>query len=76
MIRIDGMTQKQVVMLDKLWNMDTTDEVVAWLGTLNQEDFQMAVTLQEMLIESLLDQKAEDDVTMAQDMLRGIGVKC
>ena len=76
MIRIDGLTTKQVEMLDKLWTCDTTDEVLEWMTSLSDEDFQMAVVLQEMIIDSMMEQPAEDDVSMAQDMLRGIGVKC
>lgn len=76
MIRIDGLNDKQVKMLDKLWTMDTTDEVLEWLHSLNDDDFKMAVVLQEMVIEAMLEEPAEDDVSMAQAMLRNIGVKC
>lgn len=76
MIRIDGLNDKQVKMLDKLWSMDTTDEVLEWMKSLSDEDFKMAVILQEMVIEAMLEQPAEDDVSMAQSMLRNIGVKC
>ena len=76
MIRIEGLTTKQVEMLDKLWSCDTTDEVLEWMKSLSDEDFKMAVTLQEMVIDQLLEQPAESDVSMAQDMLRKMGIKC
>ena len=76
MIRIDGLNDKQVKMLDKLWSFDTTDEVLEWMKSLSEEDFKMAVTLQEMVIDQLLEQPAESDVSMAQDMLRKMGIKC
>ena len=76
MIRIDGLNDKQVKMLDKLWSMDTTDEVLKWMNTLSDEDFKMAVVLQEMVLEAMMEQPVEDDVSMAQSMLRNIGVKC
>lgn len=76
MIRIDGLNSKQVKMLDKLWTLDTTDEVLEWLQSLDDDDFKMAVTLQEMIIDTMMEQPAEDDVSMAQAMLRNIGVKC
>ena len=76
MIRIEGLTTKQVEMLDKLWSFDTTDEVLEWMKSLSDEDFKMAVTLQEMVIDQLLEQPAEDDVGMAQSMLRKMGIKC
>ena len=76
MKRIEGLTTKQVEMLDKLWSFDTTDEVLEWMKSLSDEDFKMAVTLQEMVIDQLLEQPAEDDVGMAQSMLRKMGIKC
>ena len=76
MIRIDNLNEKQVKFLDKLWSMDTREEVSAWFRTLNDQDLNMALTLHEMLIGQMLEQPAEDDVSMAQSMLRDIGVKC
>jgi transcriptional regulator of NAD metabolism len=76
MIRIEGLTTKQVEMLDKLWSFDTTDEVLEWMKSLSEEDFKMAVTLQELVIDQLLEQPAESDVTEAQSMLRKMGIKC
>ena len=76
MIRIEGLTTKQVEILDKLWSFDTTDEVLELMKSLSEEDFKMAVTLQEMVIDQLLEQPAESDVSMAQDMLRKMGIKC
>ena len=75
MIRIDGLTDRQVKFLDKMWSMDTQEEVSAWFRTLSDEDLNMAVTLHAMLISQMLEQPAEDDVSMAQSMLRDIGVK-
>jgi hypothetical protein len=75
MIRIDNLNEKQVKFLDKLWSMDTQEEVSAWFRTLSDEDLNMALTLHEMLIGQMLEQPAEDDVSMAQSMLRDIGVK-
>ena len=76
MIRIDGLTNQQVEMLDKLWALDTTDEVLEWLNTLNDEEFRMAVTLQEMLLDAILEEKSENDTELAKKMLNAIGVKC
>jgi hypothetical protein len=75
MIRIDGLTDRQVKFLDKMWSMDTQEEVAAWFRTLRDDDLNMAVTLHEMLVSQMLEQPAEDDVSMAQSMLRDIGVK-
>ena len=75
-IQINGLNDKQVQMLDKLWTCDTTDEVLEWLNTLNKEDFQMAVTLQEMILDEMMQMPAEEDVSDARKMLSDIGIKC
>mgnify|MGYP001153029081 FL=1 len=75
-IQIHGLNDKQVKMLDKLWTCDTTDEVLEWLNTLNKSDFQMAVTLQEMILDEMITMPAEEDVSDARKMLSDIGIKC
>jgi hypothetical protein len=75
-IQINGLNDKQVQMLDKLWTCDTTDEVLEWLNTLNKEDFLMAVTLQEMILDEMMQMPAEEDVSDARKMLSDIGIKC
>jgi len=75
-IQIHGLNDKQVKMLDKLWTCDTTDEVLEWLNTLNKSDFQMAVTLQEMILDEMITMPAEEDVSGARKMLSDIGIKC
>jgi hypothetical protein len=49
MITIDGLSKKQVAMLDKLWSLDTTAEILEWMDTLNSTDQQMADVLMEMI---------------------------
>jgi hypothetical protein len=75
-IQIHGLNDKQVKMLDKLWTCDTTDEILEWLNTLNKSDFQMAVTLQEMILDEMITMPAEEDVSDARKMLSDIGIKC
>jgi len=75
-IQIDGLNDKQVQMLDKLWTCDTTDEVLEWMNTLSKEDFFMAVTLQEMILDEMLTMPAKEDVSDARKMLLDIGIKC
>ena len=49
MITIDGLNKKQVEMLDKLWSLDTTEEILEWIDTLNATDQHMADVLIEMI---------------------------
>jgi hypothetical protein len=75
-ITLHGLTPDQVKLLDKLWSLDTQEEVSAWFASLDAKTFQQAVVLQEMVLDAMLEQTAEEDVTIACNMLRDIGVKC
>lgn len=73
---IDGLTKSQADMLNKLWELNTTEAILAWFETLSEDEFAQAVALQDLLIQSMLEQPAEDDVSMARNMLADIGVRC
>lgn len=72
--RIEGLTKADVELLDIMWAIDTTDELAAFIAKQTPGVQKRIRVLMEML--KLADIDDEDDVSMAQDMLRGIGVKC
>lgn len=76
-LEIHGLTDKQVEMLDKIWACDTQEELTEFLRTLpSAADQIMARTLQEMVLDAILeDGWTEDDTHLAKKMLRNIGVK-
>lgn len=47
MIKIDGLTKHQRELLDKMWSMDTLDEVREWQWSLSDQD--------QLLVESLIE---------------------
>ena len=72
-MRIEGLTQAQCDMLDAMWALDTVEELYEYFKTLNDDEYRMAVTLQEMLIQEC-EEKETKDLTMAKQMLKNIGV--
>jgi len=74
-VRIDGLTEEQCKMLDVMWTLDTAKELYSYFQTLTPEKYQMAVTLQEMLIQECEEEKTKN-ITEAKIMLQNIGVKC
>ena len=74
-MRIDGLTEQQCRILDKLWSLDTTDELFAYFETLNDEEFQMALVLQDMLMQEFAEEE-NNNLSQAKDMLESIGVNC
>ncbi len=74
-MRIDGLTQEQCDMLDKMWTLDTSEELYNYFQTLTPEKYQIALTLQEMLIQECEEEQVRN-ITVAKQMLRNIGVEC
>jgi hypothetical protein len=56
---IDGLTKEQVEMLDKLWSLDTMEEVRQFRSTLPRFRQQQIDTLMEIILQEL----AEDEIT-------------
>ena len=62
-MKIDGLTQEQVEMLDKLWSIDTVEELQEFRSSLPTFRRQQVDTLTEMLIQESLE---EDIVRMTR----------
>ena len=60
MIEINGLTKKQVAMLDILWSLQGQDEIVVWISTLSDEDQTMALALLKLLHAEMIDQYIDD----------------
>ena len=74
-MQLDGLTQEQVKIVDRLWEMQTNDECTCYLDSLSPRKQEIAMTLMELMIVTAID---EDIVHMqtypeALYMLRNIG---
>ena len=72
--RIEGLTKADVELLDTMWAIDTTDDLAAFIAKQTPGVQKRIRVLLELI--KLADTDQEDDVSMAQSMLRNIGVKC
>ena len=72
-MRIEGLTQAQCDMLDAMWALDTAEELYTYFQSLGAEEYQMALTLQEMLIQECEEDQVKN-INMAKQMLQKIGV--
>lgn len=75
-MRIDGLTDRQVAIADRLWEMDTEQQCNDWILSLEPEDAFTALTLMELMIISVQDENI-DTMTVFEDaerMLENIGV--
>jgi hypothetical protein len=55
MIKIENLTEYQVEMLDHMWSLDSVEEYEEWYVLLDDEDQQLADSLQQMIILAEMD---------------------
>jgi hypothetical protein len=56
MIQIDNLTEKQVQMLDEMWELYSYEEYEEYLNNLSAEDRKMAEALSQMVILAEMDE--------------------
>jgi hypothetical protein len=71
---IDGLTQEQCEMLDKMWTLDTAKELYDWFEQLPAHKLNTALVLHEMMIQELYESDVKKDSSLAKQMLNKIGV--
>jgi len=59
-ITIDNLTEYQVEMLDHMWSLDSMEEYEEWYNLLDDEDQQLADSLQQMIILAEMDNLLND----------------
>jgi len=60
MITIDGLSKKQVAMLDMLWSIDTMEGINKYRNTLCSDDQHMVDVLMEMIMLQTIDEQTAD----------------
>jgi len=64
-----NLTQRQSELLDELWAFQTRDELELWRETLNNDDYLMSITLQNMMIYEFIDLNLGDYVDDALEVI-------
>ena len=68
-ISIQGLTNKQKLMLSIMWNINSKKQLYYWLDALNKEDRQEATCLLIMLKQEILEEILDEDCTDAKEVL-------
>lgn len=73
-MRIDGLTEHQVKILDELWACDTVEEMQIYMQSKSEKELQEIVNLREMIILAHVDEEIEQmgSYPEAAEMLRSI----
>ena len=73
-MRIEGLTEHQVELLDIMWDIEEFTELEEWMGTLSKEDRFEAESLQRLVVletfEELLEQNKYPEANMVIDKFR------
>lgn len=56
MIKISGVSDKQIKLLDQIWQFDTEDELFVWIKTLNKNKQKKVLLLKEMIELAAIDE--------------------
>ena len=73
-MQINGLTERQVELLDTMWGIEEWEDVEAWLATLSRADRMEAQNLQRLVVleafEELLDKDGYPDANRVIDQFR------
>lgn len=74
-VHLTGLTKEQCNMLDIMWELDTREKFLEFIDTLPADQFNMVMTLQEMVIQEMSEKNGDFDPNLGNKMLTSIGVK-
>ena len=80
MITIDGLTPKQVDMLNHMWSIDSFEDLLEWQASLSYEDRQMSETLVDLvtlaeLDSMILEKESYDEADVIINKIKGTKAK-
>jgi hypothetical protein len=69
-ITINGLTDKQVAMLDIMWGLGSQEEFNDWVSTLSTDDRELAEQLYWLLLIEIAESNTDEDYTEANEVLK------
>ena len=72
MIELTGLSPLQRELADRMWQMESTDEIVTWINSMPRSVALQAYIVMQMIIAAEIDRVAEDDVSVARDIIERI----
>ena len=71
-IRLEGLTPLQVELADRIWHMNTQQEIAEWLGELPRSLRQQAVSLLYLITVECIDQDPIENFDLAQAVIERV----
>ena len=72
MIELTGLSPLQKELAERIWQMDSMEDIVAWIQTMPRSVALQAYIVMQMIIAAEIDRAAEDDVGLARDIIERI----
>ena len=69
MIELTGLSPLQRELADRMWQMDSIDEIVAWVNSMPRSVALQAYIVMQMTIAAEIDRVAESDVSRAAALI-------
>ncbi len=69
MIELTGLSPLQQELAERMWNMESMDEIVAWVQTMPRSVALQAYIVMQMIIAAEIDRQAEDDLSVASEII-------
>ena len=69
MIQLEGLTPLQQELAQRMWQMDTMEDIMAWIQMMPRSVALQAYVVMQMIIAAEIDRAAEDDVSVARDII-------
>jgi hypothetical protein len=72
MIELEGLTPLQCELAERIWNMETMQEIQAWIHMMPRSVATQAYIVLQMMLAAEIDRAAEDDLSAAQAIIESI----
>jgi hypothetical protein len=72
MIELNGLSPLQKELAERMWNMESMEDIVAWVQMMPRSVALQAYVVMQMIIAAEIDRQAEDDVSAAQAIIERI----
>ncbi len=72
MIELTGLSPLQRELAERIWQMDSREDIVAWIQTMPRSVALQAYVVMQMMIAAEIDRAAESDVSMAAALIERI----
>ena len=72
MIQLEGLSPLQQELAERMWSMDTMEDIVAWVNGMPRSVALQAYIVMQMIIAAEIDRVAESDVSMAAALIERI----